>query len=324
MLKPPKALIRGLLLALVCAVPTHGYAQQYPIKAIRMLVGIAPGGGLDSGARLVAAKLSEVLGQPVVVENRAGAGGTIAAAAVAAAPPDGYTLQYAATSLLIAPSLYKKLSFDPVKSFTAVGGVGWEPLVVVVNPAMPVRTTAELIALLKANPGKYSYGSPGVGSVHHLAMEMFRTQAGVNIVHVPYKGAALYLPDLISGVLPIAIASVAASHPQAKAGKLRAIALTRPVKVAIVPEWPTLAESLPGFDASPSFFIVAPAGTPGDVVARLSEALRTAVSAEDLKRSFQAQGATAEFVAPEALAASIENDVRKWSRVAAESGAKLE
>ena len=318
------ALIRALLPVLVCALSTTVSAQQYPNKPVRMLVGIAPGGGLDSGARLVAAKLSEVLGQQVVVENRAGAGGTIAAAAVAAAPPDGYTLQYAATSLLIAPSLYKKLSFDPVKSFTAVGGVGWEPLVVVVNPGLPVRTTAELIALLKANPGKYNYGSPGVGSVHHLAMEMFRTQAGVNIVHVPYKGAALYLPDLISGVLPIAIASVAASHPQAKAGKLRPIALTRPVKVAIVPDWPTLAESLPGFDASPSFFVVAPAGTPGDVVARLSDALRTAVSADDLKRSFQAQGATAEFVAPEALAAIIQNDVRKWSKVAAESGAKLE
>ncbi|OGA02729.1 MAG: hypothetical protein A3H35_02090 [Betaproteobacteria bacterium RIFCSPLOWO2_02_FULL_62_17] len=317
-------MIRALLPVLVCALSTTVSAQQYPNKPVRMLVGIAPGGGLDSGARLVAAKLSEVLGQQVVVENRAGAGGTIAAAAVAAAPPDGYTLQYAATSLLIAPSLYKKLSFDPVKSFTAVGGVGWEPLVVVVNPGLPVRTTAELIALLKANPGKYNYGSPGVGSVHHLAMEMFRTQAGVNIVHVPYKGAALYLPDLISGVLPIAIASVAASHPQAKAGKLRPIALTRPVKVAIVPDWPTLAESLPGFDASPSFFVVAPAGTPGDVVARLSDALRTAVSADDLKRSFQAQGATAEFVAPEALAAIIQNDVRKWSKVAAESGAKLE
>jgi len=318
------ALIRSLLLALVYAAATPGSAQQYPTKPIRMLVGIAPGGGLDSGARLVALKLSEVLGQPVVVENRPGAGGTIAAATVAAAPPDGYTLQYAASSLLISPSLYKNLTFDPVKSFTAVAGVGWEPLVVVVNPAVPAGTTAELIALLKANPGKYSYGSPGVGSVHHLAMEMFRTQAGVNIVHVPYKGAALYLPDLISGVLPMAIASVASALPQAKAGKLRPIALTRPVKVAIAPDWPTLADTLPGFDASPSFFIVAPAGTSADVVARLSEALKTAVSAEDLKRSFQAQGATAEFVAPDVLAASIQADVRKWNAIAAASGAKLE
>ncbi len=316
------SLIGGLALLACAAVPCM--AQQYPSRPIHLLVGIAPGGGLDSGARLVAGKWSEVLGQTVVVENRPGAGGTIAAAAVAAAAPDGYTLQYAATSLLISPSLYKNLTFDPIKSFTPVGGVGWEPLVIVVNPSVPAKNTAELIALLKANPGKYSYGSPGVGSVHHLAMEMFKTQAGVNIVHVPYKGAALYLPDLITGVLPIAIASVASSLPQAKAGKLRPIALTRPIKLAIAPDWPTLAETLPGFDASPGFFILAPAGTSADIVSRLSEALRIAVSAEDLKRSFQAQGATADFVPPEVLATGIQNDVRKWSAAVAQSGAKLE
>ncbi len=316
-------LVRAGLLVFACAANSC-LAQPFPARPIHMIVGIAPGGGLDSGARLVGAKLSEVLGQTVLVENRPGAGGTIAAAAVAAAPPDGYTLQYAATSLLISPSLYKNLAFDPVKSFTPVGGVGWEPLVVVVNPAVPARNTAELIALLKANPGKYSYGSPGVGSVHHLAMELFKTQAGVNIVHVPYKGASQYLPDLITGVLPLAIASVASSLPQAKAGKLRAIALTRPIKVAIAPDWPTLAETLPGFDASPGFFVLAPAGTPAEVVAKLGEALRAAVSAEDLKRSFQAQGATADFVPPEVLATSIQNDVRKWNMLAAQSGAKLE
>ena len=319
-----KGFMRSTVFVLACSFALPCCAQAYPTRPIHMLVGIAPGGGLDSGARLVAAKVSEVLGQSVIVENRPGAGGTIAAAAVAAAPPDGYTLQYAAGSLLISPSLYKKLSFDPVKSFTPVAGVGWEPLVLVVNPAVPAKTTAELIALLKANPGKYSYGSPGIGSVHHLAMEMFRTQAGVNIVHVPYKGAALYLPDLITGVLPLAIASVASSLPQAKAGKLRAIALSRPIKLAIAPDWPTLAETLPGFDASPSFFILAPTGTPANVVARLSEALKTAVSADDLKRSFQAQGATAEFVPPDVLAGWIQVEVRKWNAVAQESGAKLE
>ena len=318
------ALICSWLLALLCAVSTAANAQEYPARPVRMLVGIAPGGGLDSGARLVANKLSEVLGQQVLVENRPGAGGTIAAAAVAAAPPDGYTLLYAATSLLISPNLYRKLPFDPARSFTPVGGVGWEPLVVVVNLAVQARTAAELIALLKANRGKVSYGSPGVGSVHHLAMEMLKTQAGVNIVHVPYKGASQYLPDLISGVLPMAIASVAAAAPLAKAGKLRPIALTSPVKVAIVPDWPALADTLPGFDASPSFFVLAPAGTSAEVVNRLAEALRTAVSAEDLKRSFQAQGATAEYVAPDALAATIRKELLKWSAVAAESGARPE
>ena len=315
---------RTLMLVLACAVALPAFAQKYPAKPVRMVVGIAPGGGLDSSARLVGSKLSEVLGQQVIVENRPGAGGTIAAAAVASASPDGYTLQYAATSLLISPSLYKNLTYDPVKSFTAVGGVGWEPLVVVVNPAVPARTPAELIALLKANPGKYSYGSPGVGSVHHLTMELFRTQAGVNIVHVPYKGAALYIPDLVSGVLPIAIASVTATHGQAKAGKLRPIALTRPIRGSLAPGWPALSDTLPGFDAAASFFVVAPAGTPAEIIATLSRALKTAVSADDLKQSFSRQGATAEFIAPEVLARSIRTEVQKWSTVAKESGAKLE
>ena len=313
-----------LLLALACVIAIPALAQKYPSKPVRMIVGIAPGGGLDAGARQVASKLSEVLGEQVFVENRPGAGTTIASAAVAAAAPDGYTLQYAETSLLIAPSLYKNLTFDPVKSFIAVGGVGWEPLIVVVNPAVPAATTAELIALLKANPGKYGYGSPGIGTAHHLAMEMFRTQAGVNIIHVPYKGAALYLPDLMSGVLPLAIASVAASLPLAKAGKVRPIALSRPTRIALAPELPTLAETLPGFDAAPSFFILAPAGTSAEVVTRLAEALRTAVTSDEVKRGFQSRGATAEFVAPAALAASIEADVRKWGVLVRESGAKLE
>lgn len=318
------ALIRILVLSLACAFAIPAVAQKFPSKPVRMILGIAPGGGLDAGARLVAAKLTEVLGQQVLVENRPGAGTTIASAAVAAAAPDGYTLQYAETSLLIAPSLYKDLPFDPVKSFVPVGGVGWEVLVVVVNPAVPARTTAELIALLKANPGKYSYGSPGIGTAHHLAMELFKTRAGVDIVHIPYKGAALYIPDLVSGVLPIAIASVTATLPHAKTGKLRPIALTRPIRLSLAPDWATLADTLPGFDASPSFFIVAPAGTPADVVARLSEALKTAVSADDVKRGFTARGATAEFVPPEVLGASIEADVRKWSVIARESGAKVD
>lgn len=318
------ALIRTLILALACALALPASAQNFPSKPIRMIIGIAPGGGFDTGARQVATEVSQVLGQQVLVENRSGAGTTIASAAVAAAAPDGYTLQYADTSLLIAPSLYRNLPFDPVKSFTPVCGVGWETLTLVVHPAVQARTTAELIALLKASPGKYSYGSPGIGTVHHLAMELFKIQAGVDIVHIPYKGAALYMPDLVSGVLPMAVASVTATLPHVKVGKLRAIALTRPMRLALVPDWATLAETLPGFDAAPSFFVVAPAGTPADLVARLSDAFKKAVSTDALKRSFAERGATAEFVAPEVLAASIEADVRKWSAVAKGAGAKAE
>ena len=315
---------RVLIGLLGCALASAACAQTYPSKPIRMIVGIAPGGGLDTGARQIAAEVSQVLGQQLVVENRPGAGTTIASAAVAAAAPDGYTLQYAETSLLIAPSLYKNLPFDPVKSFTAVCGVGWETLAVVVNAAVPARNTAELIALLKANPGKYSYGSPGVGTAHHLAMEMFKSQARVDIVHIPYKGASQYMPDLASGVLPVAVASITSTLPLVKTGKLRAIALTRPIRLALVPDWPTLAETLPGFDAAPSFFILAPAGTTGDVVARLAEAFKKAVSTEDLKRSFAERGATAEFIPTDVLAASIDADVRKWGAVARAAGVKAE
>jgi tripartite-type tricarboxylate transporter receptor subunit TctC len=319
-----KIVLRSLVLGLACALAVPSVAQNFPSKPIRMIVGISPGGGLDTGARQIATGVSQILGQQIVVENRPGAGTTIASAAVAVAAPDGYTLQYAETSLLIAPSLYKSLPFDPVKSFTPVCGVGWETLAVVVNPAVKARTTAELIALLKANPGKYSYGSPGVGTVHHLAMELFKTQAGVDVAHIPYKGASLYMPDLVSGVLPMAVASVTATLPHVKTGKLRSIALTRPMRLALVPDWPTLAETLPGFDAAPTFFIVGPAGMSADVVGRLSEAFRKAVSADDLKRAFAERGATAEFVPAEVLAASIEADVRKWGAVAKGAGAKAD
>lgn len=321
-----KIRIRFLLLACALsagffATPVH--AQSFPAKPIRLVVGIAPGGGLDASTRLVASKLTEVLGQQVLVENRPGAGGTIAATAVASAAPDGYTLLYGSTSLVIAPALYDKLNFDPVKSFAAVGGVGKEPLVLAVNPGVPARTPAELITLLKANPGKYSYGSPGVGSALHLAMEMFKKQAGLNVVHVPYKGAAGYVPDIVSGVLPMAIMSVTAALPQAKAGKLRVIALTSPIKLSFAPDWPSLADILPGFDMPSTQFVVAPAGTGGEVIARLAAALKTALSAEDARKAYAASGGELEFVPPAELAVRIREDVVKWGTIAREAGARL-
>jgi tripartite-type tricarboxylate transporter receptor subunit TctC len=299
-------------------------AQEYPSKPVRMVVGIAPGGGLDGATRLASTKLSEVLGQQFIVENRAGAGGTIAASVVAKAPADGYTLLFAATTLFIVSHMYENLPFDPLKSFTPVGGVGAELLVVAVNPTLPAKNTAELIALLKANPGKYSYGSPGVGTMHHLTMELFKKQAGVTMTHVPYKGAALIVPDLISGQLPIAIMSVAATMTQAKAGKVRALAVTSPVKVAVAPEWPSLAETLPGFDASVARYILAPAGTPPEVIAKLTGALKKALSAEDVQRTFIGQGGTADYVPPEEAAARMRVEVPRWGAIVRETGARAE
>lgn len=312
--------------ALVALAVTSGaaFAQAYPTKPIRLLVGYPAGGGADALARLTATHLSESLGQQLVVDNRAGAGGTLAADAVAKAAPDGYALLFGETGLFIAPAVYASLPFDPIKSFTPVGSVCALPLVLVVNPAVPAKTGAELIALLKASPGKYSYGSPGFGTVHHLAMELFRKQAGIDFVHVPYKGASAIIPDLVGGQIPIAILSASPALAQARAGKIRAIALTSPAKLAGAPEWPALADTLPGFDASPRLFVLAPAGTPAAVVARLDAAIKAMLAKPVVQEALSAQGATAAPAGAEELGAIMVSEVRKWGAVARESGAKAQ
>ncbi|MCC6473041.1 MAG: tripartite tricarboxylate transporter substrate binding protein [Burkholderiales bacterium] len=316
---------RSLILLAAClTVPLA--AQEYPVKAVRVVVGIAPGGGLDGGTRLMAAKLGELLQQQFVVENRPGAGSTIAAALVAKAPADGYTLLMAGgTSFVIAPVLYRNLSYDPVQSFAPVGTAGTEVLVLVVHPSVPAGTPAELIAVLKANPGKYSYGSPGNGSGHHLAMELFQKQAGVRMNHVPYKGAAQIVPDLVSGRVPVAIMSTTSTLPQAKAGKIRALALTSPLRLASVPEWPPLAETLPDYyDMGAMRFVLAPAGTPAAVVNRLSESLKAMLAMDEVRRIFHEQGTMAQFLTPAALAARIRTDVAQLGALAREVGVKAD
>jgi tripartite-type tricarboxylate transporter receptor subunit TctC len=298
-------------------------AQGYPAKPLRLIVGYSAGGGADALARLVAGKMSEGLGQQVLVENRPGAGATIAAAAVASAPPDGHTLFFADTALLIAPSIYQRLSFDPVKSFAPVSGACTTPLVVVVNSDVKAHNIGELIALVKASPGRLSYGSPGIGTVHHLAMETFKRQAAVEIVHVPYKGASAIIPDVISGQIQIGIISAPPALAQAKAGRLRPLALTSPMKIAGA-DWPALADTLPGFDASPRLFVLAPAGTQEDVVLKLNAILKTALSSADLLAAFTAQGAFADWSTPQALGARMAEETRRWSQIARDAGIKAE
>jgi tripartite-type tricarboxylate transporter receptor subunit TctC len=311
-----------ILLALVLmAVAPLAAAQAYPSKPVRMIVGYSAGGGADALARLVGAKLSEGLGQQVLVDNRPGAGATIAAAAVAGAPPDGHTIFFADTALLIAPSIYAKLQFDVLKSFAPVGGACTTPLVIAVNPSLKANNVAELIKLLKADPGRLAYGSPGVGTVHHLAMETFKKQAGVSIVHIPYKGASAIIPDLISGQIHIGIISAPPALAQAKDGRLRPLALTSPVKVAGA-DWPALAETLPGFDASPRLFILAPAGTPAALVSQLNQALQKALNSKDLLESFAKQGASADWTTPRELAARMAQEMPRWSQVAKDAGVK--
>ena len=315
--------MRFILLALLVASCQLGQAQQYPAKPLRMLVGYSAGGGADALARLIAAKMADGLGQQVLVENRPGAGATIAAAAVASSLPDGYTIFFADTALLIAPAIYQKLSFDSVKSFAPVSGACTTPLVIAVNNEVKAASVAELISTLKANPGRLSYGSPGIGTVHHLAMETFKRQAGVDIVHVPYKGASAIIPDVISGQLQIGIISAPPALAQSKAGRLRPIALTSPVRVAGA-DWPALADTLPGFDASPRLFVLAPAGTPAGVVTKLNETLKTALASKDLLDAFSAQGAFADWSTPQALGVLMAQESLRWAQVARDAGIKAE
>ena len=315
--------MRFILLALLVASSQLGQAQQYPAKPLRMLVGYSAGGGADALARLVAAKMADGLGQQVLVENRPGAGATIAAAALASSPPDGYTIFFADTALLIAPAIYQKLSFDPVKSFAPVSGACTTPLVIAVNNEVKAASVAELISTLKANPGRLSYGSPGIGTVHHLAMETFKRQAGVDIVHVPYKGASAIIPDVISGQLQIGIISAPPALAQSKAGRLRPIALTSPVRVAGA-DWPALADTLPGFDASPRLFVLAPAGTPASVVTKLNETLKSALASKDLLDAFSAQGAFTDWSTPQALGILMAQESLRWAQVARDAGIKAE
>ena len=288
-----------------------------------MLVGYSAGGGADALARIVGAKMSADIGQQVLVDNRPGAGGTIAADTLAKAPPDGHTIMFADSALLIAPAIYAKLPFDVATSFAPVGGAVTTPLVVVVNPAVSAKTTAELIALLKADPKKYSYGSPGIGTVHHLAMELFKKQAGVIMLHVPYKGASAIVPDLISGQIPIGIMSASPALAQAKSGKLRPIALTSRVTVRGA-DWPALAETLPGFDASPRLFIIAPAGTPEPVISQLNAVLKSTLAARNVGEAVANQGGETDYTTAQQLGARMAEETRKWAQVAKDSGAKVE
>jgi tripartite-type tricarboxylate transporter receptor subunit TctC len=310
-------------LLITALVATAAHAQTYPAKPLRMLVGYSAGGGADALARIVGAKMSAELGQQVLVENRPGAGATLAADALAKAAPDGYTIMFADSALLIAPSIYSRLGFDAIKSFSPVGGAVSTPLVVVVNPAVPAKTTPDLIALLKGDPGKYSYGSPGVGTVHHLAMELFKKQAGVNMLHVPYKGASAIVPDVISGQLPIAVMSASPALAQSKAGRLRSIAMTSRARLPGV-DWPAIADTLPGFDASPRLFILAPAGTPQPIITQLSSTLKAVLSARDVIDSIASQGAAPDYTTPQELGTRMAEELVKWDQVARDSGAKAE
>ena len=307
---------RALLAAtLALAAPFASAQSDFPNKPIRLLVGYSAGGGVDALARMLSTRLPAVLGQQVIVENRAGATGMIAADLVARAAPDGYTLLMGESGLLVAPHLQARVPIDPLKALTPVAGAFVAPLLIVTNNNLPAATPAELAALLKKNPGRYSYATSGVGTVHHLGFEMMKARTGSFVVHVPYRGAAQIIPDVISGQLPIGVVSAASGLAQARSGKLRPLAFMNTSKLPGSETVPAMSDLLPGFDVAPRLMVLAPSVTPPAVVDRLSEAVRTVLASSEVAQAAAQQGAIPAYLTPSQLGPEMQRESTEWARV---------
>jgi len=316
-----------ILLAAACAFAAAPAPAQYPAKPIRFVVPFPPGGPLDIMARGIAQKLQDAWGQPVVVDNRPGAGGGIGADLVAKSPGDGYTLLMGAVSThAINPSLYAKIPYDPQKDFVPVALVAQVPNILVVNPGLPVQSVKELVAYARAKPGALSFGSGSTGSTGHLAGELFKAQAGVDMVHIPYKGGAPAMQDLLAGQTQLMFDNLANALPQVKAGKLRALAVTTAQRAPAVPELPTIAESgLPGFDLTTWFGVFVPAGTSPEAVAKLNAEIVKALASRELADRLAAMGTVPpERNTPERFATFVRSEADKYARVVKASGARVD
>ncbi len=301
-------------------------AQTYPNRPITLVIPFAPGGSTTIVGRGIADKMSELLGEKVVVDNRPGAGGTVGTRAVAKSEPDGYTLVLGYTgTLAIGPSLYKNVGYDPRKDFAPIGLIGNAPNSLVVHPSFPAKTIAELVAYAKANPGKVNFGSAGAGTASHITGEYFAASAGIKLVHIPYKGTGPALTDLLGGHIPMAFAPIPASHANVSAGTLRALAVTSTARSSLLPDVPTIAESeLPGFDASLYYGLAAPAGTPRPIIDRLNKELRAALGSDEVKKQLTQDGTEITPGTPEDYAAFIDKDEKKWSQLVKTSGVEQE
>ncbi|MBI1965201.1 MAG: tripartite tricarboxylate transporter substrate binding protein [Betaproteobacteria bacterium] len=316
-----------LTIAILCAVvASSAAAQNFPARPIRVVVPFAPGGNVDINARNIAPGLTELLGQPVVVDNRAGAGGTIGTDVVAKAPPDGHTLLVASSSIMTnGPALYPKLPYDIVRDFAPVGRIAVVPLAIVVHPSLPAKNTRELIAVAKAQGGNLLMANAGVGTTNHLIAELFMIRTGARMTLVPYKGSAPALIDLVAGHVYAHVDQISSALPYIKSGRIRAVAVTTARRAAALPEVPTLAESgVPGFDASTVTGLLAPSATPREIVARLNSALVKTLASPALKDRFAALGAEVQSSTGEELGAWIKEDLAKWVKVVKQAGIKLE
>ncbi len=315
--------LRVLLIAATALVlaPVFAFAQNndFPNRPIKLVVGFGAGGSTDVAARIMAQKMGEILGQTILVENRTGASGLLAAEDVIKSPADGYTLMMASqTVLAVAPKLTRKATIDPVKDFAPVVYCGASPLVLVVNPSFPAHTTAEMIAMAKAAPGKIIFGTGGVGTTPHIASEMFQFDAGIKMTHVPYRGEAGAINDLVAGQIPAMFANLSAVGGQLAGGTVRGLAVTSPERAPSAPAIPTVGETLPGYAADTWFGIVAPKGTPRPVIERLNAAAQKALAQDDTKKRYAEVGMTitgAGGHSPEDLDAYIKSEIAKWSKV---------
>ena len=299
-------------------------AQTYPSRAIRLVVPLSAGGFADVPARLLAPRLAEALGRPVIVDNRPGAGSTIGADAVAKSAPDGHTLLLTGTPHVIAPWLYRNLPYDTLKDFAPVALVASGPYVLVVSPQLRAESVRELVAAAKAQPGKIDFASSGNGSAQHLVGALFNRMAGIELSHVPYKGSGPAMQDLLAGQVHVSFAGVPNVLPQIKAGRLRALAVTTPQRWSELPEVPTLAEAgIAGYDATLWLDLVAPAGTPPAIVQRLYSETAKALQDPDLQRSFRAAGVDAKSLTPAELAAFLRAEYEKWGKVVRDTGATV-
>jgi tripartite-type tricarboxylate transporter receptor subunit TctC len=317
--------IRAFGLLVVAMTFATGARAEFPDKTIRIVVPYTPGGFNDTLGRIVAQKFTDDWGVPAVVENRPGGGTLIGTDSVAKAPADGYTLLVVAFPFAVNPSLYAKLPYDTLKDFAPLILAGQTPNLLVVNNDVPVKSVQELIDAAKAKPGSLSYGSTGSGSSNHLSMELFRLMTNTSMIHVPYKGSAPMVTDLLGGHVQVAFDNTPNVLPQVKAGKLRALAITSATRSAMVPDIPTVAESgVPGYEVGVWFGIVAPAATPRDVLVKLNAELNRILAMPDVKQKFADQGVEPVGGPPERFGEHIRAQIEKWGRVVKESGAKVE
>ncbi|KAA0178615.1 tripartite tricarboxylate transporter substrate binding protein [Cupriavidus gilardii] len=324
--------MQGIRQALACAVSavallgaTPAKADNWPSKPIQMIVPQAPGGTNDIVARLVAADLSQRLGQQVVVENRPGAGGNIGTQFAARATPNGYTLLMTISSTqAINPSLYRQVPFDPIKDFEPIALVATVPNVLVVNPAFPAKTLPELIAMAKAKPGQYRFASAGNGTLNHLLGEMLNTMAGIQLEHVPYKGVAPALNDVLGNQVPMAFASLPSVLPHIKAGKVRALGVSSARRSPFAPDIPAIGETVPGYSGDLWVGLFAVKGTPKEITQKLAQTMQVALADPALREKLGAQGAEALSATPQQFATQLKGDIDKWARIVKSSGAQVD